>query len=99
MTTDGVRFGSDRVDSTGAEEASLLPVILFLCCLFLWWMGEALGAGCAIYLIGTGVPVLALIYSTLECDGGFYAKRCSGDEQLWPHYLFYIEFLEYFRIY
>ena len=63
MTTDGVRFGSDRVDSTGAEEASLLPVILFLCCLFLWWMGEALGAGCAIYLIGTGVP---LIYSTLN---------------------------------
>ena len=31
----------------------------------------------------------------------FYATRCSGDEQLWPHFnhLFYIEFLDYFRIY
>ena len=30
MTTDAVCFGSDRVDSTGAEEALLLPDILFL---------------------------------------------------------------------
>ena len=64
--------------TTGAEEIiGCFFVSSGLSCLCLWWMGEAFVAVFASYLIGTGDPVLALIYFISMPQGALEMNSCG----------------------